>query len=110
MTSQQPNRRTDDARIAVIETELRQIREGQKDHQRQDDKVFGTIFKVMAENQKAVMARIEELDLTMQKLWDERNQRTGAIKFSGIGAHIAAHALTAFISIAGFFGIRVLFK
>lgn len=106
MTPTGQTRRADDSRIAVIETELKQIMRNQDDHQTRDDRVFDTVFETLKNNQKAVMERIGELDATMQKLWDERNQRSGAMKFSGL----FAHGLTALVAIGGVFGIKVLIK
>jgi hypothetical protein len=111
---EQSDRRQGDALIAVIETEVKQIMAAQKDHQIRDDKIFDTVFELMDKNHIAVINRIAESEANMkkawdekiQKLWDERNQRAGAIKFSGF----LSHCITAIFSVGSALGIMRFFK
>ena len=103
---------SDSSRIAVLEANYEAMDRRAIQHERNDENRFDESEKRNEDRFDRIMDRLGELDdkftekltdldLKVDSLWDENNQRKGALKLSTF----IAHGITAIVSIGGAFGI-----
>jgi len=95
-----------DVDIAVLKANYTSLERHVVKHDMRDEERFEKVFSCMRDNTDTIVKKINSLDEKVDSLWDEKNQRQGAFKLSGIIGHI----ITGIVAIGGFFGLERMFK
>ena len=95
-----------ESQIAVLEANYSSLERRAVEHDMRDEERFEKVFSCMRDNTDTIVKKIDSLDEKVDSLWDEKNQRAGAFKLTGI----VGHGITFLVAIGTFFGLERMFK